>query len=153
MQTEEWIQALWRLPVAMTVATEHGDVGIVHAVVIDRSWHRNHRRHRTPGPSGDLDRAPGGHGSEWRGRPGAPVEGVRALVTGHEPVCEAQTGGYWWQVDPGAGFAGFNRLTLLRIDCEPMEPYTVDAVAVERARRSIGSPLGRAQLVATIEEG
>ena len=116
----------------MTVATEHGDVGIVHAVVVDRSWHRTIEGIERRDQAVISTALPGGHRSEWRGRPGAPIEGVRALVTGHEPVCEAQTGGYWWQIYPGAGFAGFNRLTLLRIDCEPMEPYTVDAVTVER---------------------
>lgn len=39
-ETERWIGALWRLPLAMTVATEHGKVGIVHAGVVDRSWPR-----------------------------------------------------------------------------------------------------------------
>ena len=61
-----------------------------------------------------------------------PVEGVRALVTGHERIFEAHTGACWWQFDPGAGPAGFNRLMLHRLDREPMEPYAVDEVAVER---------------------
>ena len=131
-RTDRWIGALWRLPVAMTVATEHGAVGIVHAGVIDRSWHRTmegiERRDQAVISTVLL----GGHGSAWRGTPGTPIEGVRALVTGHEPCRQAQCDGYWWQIDTGAGFAGFNRLTLLRIDCEPMESCMIDAVAEER---------------------
>ena len=37
---ERWIGALWRLPVAMTIATAHGDVEIAHAGIVDRNWHR-----------------------------------------------------------------------------------------------------------------
>ena len=135
-RTERWIGALWRLPLAMTVATEHGEVGIAHAGVVDRSWRRTidgiERRDQAVISTVLL----GGHGSEWRGTPGTPIEGVRAVVTGHEPVHEARSDGAWWQIDTGAGFAGFNRLTLLRIDCAPMETYTLDAVSEERVDRN-----------------
>lgn len=120
----------------MTVETERGEVGIVHAGVVDRSWRRTidgiERRDQAVISTVLL----GGHGSEWRGRPGTPIEGVRAIVTGHEPVHEARSDRDWWLIDTGAGFAGFNRLALLRIDCEPKEAYTVDAVSEERVDRN-----------------
>lgn len=37
---ERWIEALWRPPVALAVATADGPVGIVHAGVVDRSRSR-----------------------------------------------------------------------------------------------------------------
>lgn len=75
---------------------------------------------------------PGEHGSEWRGRPSAPVEGARAIVTDRERVFEAHPGGCWWHFDPGDGAAGLERLALRQLDRELMEPYTVYEVAVER---------------------
>lgn len=85
---ERWVEALWRLSVAMTVVTAHGPVGIVHAGVVDRSWTR------TLEALGQRDQAVlstalcGGRGADWRGRSGTPVEDLRALVTGHEPSSE-----------------------------------------------------------------
>ena len=44
-----WAQALWELPLAVTVETGHGDVGIIHAGPVYRDWGRtvedlDHRR-------------------------------------------------------------------------------------------------------------
>ena len=137
---ERWIEALWRLPVAMTVATAHGPVGIVHAGVVDRSWSRTleglGRRDRYVISTALL----GGYGADWRGRCGTPVEGLRALVTGHEPSREPTCDGYWWSIDTGAGVRRFERLTLLRVDCEPMQPHTVEVVTSERLAPRRGGP-------------
>ena len=129
---ERWIEALWRLPVAMTIETAHGPMGVVHAGVVERSWTRTlegiERREQRVLSTTIL----GGYGADWRGMSGTPVEGLRALVTGHEPSNEPSFDGYWWSIDTGAGFRGFERLTLLRVDCEPMAAHTVDVVASER---------------------
>ena len=113
LRTEGWIQAPWRLPVTTAVATEHGYAGTLHEAVVDRNWRRTTEGIERRDPGGGLDRAPGGHGSDWRGRPGASVEGVRALVSDRERVLEAHAGGCWWRFDPEAGFAGLDRLALL----------------------------------------
>ena len=142
---ERWIEALWRLPVAMTIETAHGPVGVVHAGVVERSWTRTlegiGRRDQRALSTALL----GGHGTDWRGMSGTPVEGLRALVTGHEPSNEPSCDGYWWSIDTGAGFRGFERLTLLRIDCEPMAAHTVDVVASERLPPSRGREARQSQ--------
>ena len=129
---ERWIEAVWRLPVAMTIETAHGPVGVVHAGVVDRSWTRTleglARRDQYVLSAAVL----GGYGADRRGTSGTPIKGLRALVTGHEPSSEPSCDGYWWSIDTGAGVRRFERLTLLRIDCEPMAPHTVDVVASER---------------------
>ena len=129
---ERWIEALWRLPVAMAIATAHGPVGVVHAGVVDRSWTRTlegvARRDQAVLSTALLE----GYGADWRGRSDTPVEGLRALVTGHEPSSEPSCDGHWWSIDTGAGVRRLDRLTLLRIDCEPMQPHTVEVVTSER---------------------
>ena len=109
---ERWIEALWRLPVAMTVETADGPVGIVHAGVVDRSWTRTleglARRDQYVISIALL----GGYGGDWPGPSGTPVEGLRALVTCHQPAGEPTYDGYWWRIDTAAGVRGlplFNR--------------------------------------------
>lgn len=43
--------------------------------------------------------------------------------------------GAWWQIDTGAGFTGRDRLTLLRIDSDPMVTTTPGVAAPERQPR------------------
>ena len=85
---ERWIKALWGLPVAMTIETAHGPVGVVHAGVVERSWTRTlegiGRRDQRALSTALL----GGYGTDWQGRSGAPIEGLRALVTGDGPSSE-----------------------------------------------------------------
>jgi len=129
---KRWIDALWRLPVAMTVSTPHGPVGVVHAGVVNRSWTRTldgvKRRDQYAISTALL----GGYGPDWRGKSGTPIEGLRALVTGHEPTSEPSCDGHWWSIDTGAGVPGFERLTLLQVECEPMALHTVDVTTSER---------------------
>ena len=106
-----WIGALGDLPLALTVETPTGDVGIIHAGPVERDWERTVK---------GLDRAErgtirtaliGGSGPSWHGRKAAPVNGARAVVTGHAPVREPWCDGHWWRIDTGAGIAGMDRLT------------------------------------------
>ena len=143
---ERWIDTLWRLPLAMTVATAHGPVGIAHAGVVERSWSRTleglGRRDQYVISTALL----GGYGADWRGRSGTPVEGLRALVTGHEPSREPTSDGFWWGIDTGAGVRGFERLTLLQVDCEPTQPHTVEVVTSERLAPTRGGGTRQAQV-------
>ena len=52
------------------------------------------------------------------------IEGVRAVLTGHAVVNEVTTRGNVWHIDTGAGFRN-GRLTLARIDTDPIETLTV----------------------------
>ena len=127
----------WRtMPVAITVETELGDVGLVHAGTCLKKLARDAGRDREGGPRGDLDCAlrwlRRGWSNAWRGPAGAPIEGVRAVVTGHIPRQLVEHDGPWWCIDTGAGMKQPGRLSLLRIDCEPMEAITVDVVSEER---------------------
>ena len=70
----------------------------------------------------------GSEAKGWRGPRGGAVTGAWRVVTGdfvrRTPHCD----GAWWQIDTGAGFASHNRLTILRIDCEPMTSTTVTVI-------------------------
>ena len=76
-------------------------------------------------------------GTESRG---TEVKGVKALVAGHRPYCRPQTDGHWWRIDTGAGFWAEGRLTLLRIDPEPIEWVTVP---VKEGGMSTGPTAGK----------
>ena len=136
MDLVRWIVTLEELPLALTVETAGGDIGIIHAGPVDRDWERTVER---------IDRAEqgtirtallGGYGPSWYGRRGTPVNAVRAVVTGHTPVRKPWFDGYWWRIDTGAGIPAMDRLTVLRIDSEPMEATVVDVVPEEQRPRT-----------------
>ena len=52
-----------------------------------------------------------------------PIDGVRAVITGHTIVENVQRSGNVWHIDTGAGFAN-GRLTLARIDTDAIETVT-----------------------------
>ena len=135
-EERRWFNVLRLLPLAREVETAHGPVGIVHAGVVGRDWTRTvadlESGHRPTIHTALF----GGHGPDWRAPHGGPVKGVRALVTGHYPVSRPERHGAWWQIDLGAGFASHDRLGLLRIDCDPMQPATTRVVAAERQPKS-----------------
>ena len=62
---------------------------------------------------------------------GGCIEGVRAVLTGHTIVDEVIATGNVWHIDTGAGFPN-GRLTLARIDTDPIETLTV-ATRIHRA--------------------
>ena len=53
-----------------------------------------------------------------------PIEGVRAVLTRHAIVDKITKTGNVWHIDTGAGFRN-GRLTLARIDTDPIETLTV----------------------------
>ena len=73
----------------------------------------------TARPRNDARRA------EQEGVPlGGRIEGVRAVLTGHAIVDEVSRTENVWHIDTGAGFLN-GRLTLARIDTDPIETLTV----------------------------
>ena len=101
---ERWTATLENLPLGIEIETSHGPVGIVHAGVINWSWLETlqgikYARSKVIGVALLGDDRDG-----WDGKPGTEVEGLKALVTGHEPFRTPQTDGHWWRIDTGAGF-------------------------------------------------
>ena len=134
-EVTRWWRALRNLPLAITVETAHGDVGIIHAGTRAPELDPHRGRTRAGRRGGDRDRAPRrgeGDGGTWRGEREAEVKGVRALITGHYPGEDVQRDGNWWCIDTGAGLARLARLTLARVDCERIETTTVQALPEER---------------------
>ena len=121
-----WRDALREMPLAVTVETAHGAVGIVHADSPHRSWPKALRlleRGR------ELDVAllglPFPEATRRRHR-ARPVEGVRALVHGHQPVEEVECTANRWNVDTGAGIRRLNRLTLIAVTPPELRSWTFD---------------------------
>ena len=108
-----WHSAFARMPLAITVETAHGRIGIVHAESPHRSWTRATELLQR---DLELDVALLGMPVPWesvRRYRSRPVEGIRALVHGHEPVSEVERIANRWNIDTGAGIAKLNRLTVL----------------------------------------
>ena len=134
-EVTRWWRALRNLPLAITVETTHGDVGIIHAGPVHRSWTRMVAElERGSGEAIETALLGGDEGDEgaWRGERGTQVKGVRELITGHYPCEDVQRDGNWWCIDTGAGLARLARLTLARVDCEQIETTTVHALPEER---------------------
>ena len=118
--------ALDRLPLAITIETSHGAVGIVHAESPDPSWNRATElleRGREVGVtllglSGFRETV-----CHYRSRP---VEGLRALVHGHAPVRDVECTANRWNIDTGAGILSLNRLTVLEVNGAEFRSCTFD---------------------------
>ena len=122
-----WRDALARMPLAITVDTAHGAVGIVHAESPDESWARATELLEA-GREVDvalLGRPAGLDADEYRRQP---VAGVRALVHGHTAVSEPEWSGNRVNVHTGAGESYLDQLTLARIDVERLATTTFDVV-------------------------
>lgn len=128
----EWITMMRAMPIAATVETAHGPVGLVHASPTARSWDNTLERLRT----GHRDSEWAAMWSNARARGNleqaryedipaeGPILGVRAVMTGHYIVREAHSVDNVWHLDTGAGTPG-GRLTLARIDTDPIETVTL----------------------------
>ena len=60
------------------------------------------------------------------GPTGRPVAGIDRVIGGHDPVKDIRRRGNMWTIDTGAGFAAMNRLTLVRIDVDPLDIRTFE---------------------------
>ena len=127
-----WKEMLRALPIAVSVATAHGAVGLVHGTPTTRHWDTMLGRLAAGDPE-TMGLAIGSNARAHRdarraGHEGVPVDGlidgVRAVLTGHAIVAEPFTTANVWHIDTGAGFPN-GRLTLARIDVDPIETLTV----------------------------
>ena len=142
-----WFGALAGMPLAMTIATLHGPVGVVHAQVPDPDWSRALEL-LSAGAEEIVDIALLGYATEREeaGARARPVKGLRALVHGHRTVREIEMTHNRWAIDTGAGVRGLNRLTLVRgvVRAATVESALRLALASADALRSCGGrPLGR----------
>ena len=122
-----WHRALRPLPLAVTVETAHGRVGIVHCTTWGDSWETTvetlekrdiaainmvllgvDERERRAGPTGNV------------------VTGIDRVFAGHDAREQVEQRGNTWHIDTGAGFPAINRLTLARIDVDPPEIKTFE---------------------------
>ena len=135
-----WMVALEELPLAIEVETLHGAVGIVHAGVVNRSWLETAKGIKYSTSKVIAVALLGQERDGWDGKPRTEVEGLKALVTGHEPFRAPQTDGHWWRIDTGAGYWTNGHMTLLRIDPKPIEWVSVP---VREYLGSAGSTAGK----------
>ena len=124
---QRWFDALDAMPLALTIDTPHGPVGVIHAQVPDPVWGRTLELLSTGSP-GIADIALLGfeiEEEEARAR-AQPVEGLHALVHGHWPVREVETTFNRWNIDTGAGCEALNRLSLLQVNARELRAWTFD---------------------------
>ena len=127
-----WKDVLRAMPIAATVRTRAGAVGLVHATPTARHWDTMLAQlaagdtdtmwlaiSSTARARNDARRA------EYEGVPAdGRIDGVRAVLTGHTIVADPATTENVWHIDTGAGFPN-GRLTLARIDVDPIDTVTV----------------------------
>ena len=114
------------MPLAITIATVHGPVGIVHAEASHHSWAESLRLFGTAAPSVADDVLLGLEASPdtIRRHRSRPVEGLRALVHGHEPVEHVECTANRWNIDTGAGIPRLNRLSLVEVNAPQVRTWT-----------------------------
>ena len=121
-----WIDALRGMPLAVTIETKQGDVGVVHAESPHHCWPKALELLES-GHGLDVALLGFPHNEAARHRHHAgPVEGVRALVHGHRPVVEVERTGNRWNIDTGAGIPQLNRLSILELNAPELRTWTFD---------------------------
>ena len=123
-----WLAALRQMPLALTIDTPHGPVGVVHAEPPDPDWTRATALLEA-GANNDIDNALLGFEESTPNLDQTrkqPVEGLRALISGHFVVETVQITANRGNLDTGAGFANRNRLSLLAINARELTPDTFD---------------------------
>ena len=108
--------------------TLHGPVGIVHAEVPHRSWAESLRLLATASLSVIDDALLGVAASPEiiRRHRSRPVEGLRALVHGHEPVERIARIANRWNIDTGAGIPRLDCLSLVEVNAAQFRTWTLD---------------------------
>lgn len=123
-----WRAALEAMPLAITIETAHGPIGIVHAEAPHCSWADSLRLLATASPSvvDDALLGLGGSPEVIRRHRKRPVEGLRVLVHGHEPVERIACTANRWNIDTGAGIARLDRLSLVEVNAPEFRAWTFD---------------------------
>jgi len=136
---ERWMAVLRTLPFAARVETPHGPVGLVHACPVHPSWQELENALEGDAPAshlartraiwsrvyhGWLQREIGETGGEYLG----PIEGVRAVLTGHTSCRQPTWHGNILGIDTGVHIdrPGYGRLTIARIDGKEVETFSFD---------------------------
>ena len=131
-QWARWQAMVHTMPIALTIRTAAGAVGLVHASPTARNWDTMLAQLA----AGDTDTMWLALNSTARARAdarraeheGIPVfgtiDGVRAVVTGHTIHDSVMRTDNVWHIDTGAGGSG-GALTLARIDVDPIEIMTM----------------------------
>ena len=103
-QHRRWRAALARMPIAVTIETAYGAVGLVHADVPDPDWAVATAMLEAGAPD-HVDIAllgPDASEDEVRRHRSRPVAGLRALVHGHFVVDAVERVANRWNIDTGA---------------------------------------------------
>ncbi|MDD9981575.1 MAG: metallophosphoesterase [Gammaproteobacteria bacterium] len=124
-----WHRALRPLPLAVTVETPSGRVGIVHCNALDTGWNAtiDALEARDITAINTVLLGP----DEWREHErlaGNTISGIDCVIAGHQPVSEPECTGNRWNIDTGAGMSHLGRLTLARIDVDPLWRRTFDVI-------------------------
>ena len=115
------------MPLAITIETAYGPVGVVHAEAPHHSWAESLRRLETASPSVVDDVVLGFASPEAsRRHRSRAVAGLRALVLGHEPVQHVECVANRWNIDTGAGIPHLNRLSLVEVNTSEFRTRTFD---------------------------
>ena len=116
------------MPVAITIETVYGPVGIVHAESPHRVWTQALDLLESGSPSAVDDALLGLPVTKWQraGTRARPVEGLRALLHGHEPVEALECSANRWNLDTGAGVGRFNRLSPIEVNLPAFCSWTFD---------------------------
>ena len=122
-----WRAALGSMPLAITIETAYGPVGVVHAEAPHHSWAESLRRLETASPS-VVDDVVLGFASpeESRRHRSRAVAGLRALVHGHKSVEHVECVANRWNIDTGAGIPHLNRLSLVEVNTPEFRTRTFD---------------------------
>ena len=117
-----WARTLNGLPTAITVNTNHGAMGIVHADAPTRQWDVARKLFEESTSWDNIALLGFDEGPPIRAqRRQIPIKGIRALVHGHLPHKEVDHADNRWGIDTGAGSPALERLTIMEISSETLD--------------------------------
>ena len=133
-ELHQWRTALRAMPLAITVETAHGPVGIVHALPCPGPWGETVRRCEDPNDHDARSRLLWGLLPIGEAEPGTTAEGgpgePRAIIAGHLPASSPKRNGRVIHIDTGAGLdVPWARVTLACISAAEITYHSSSAGA------------------------
>ena len=123
---QSWFDAFDAMPLALTIETRHGLVGVVHAEPPNHVWSvAFDLLERASVAATDVALLGYEMCAEHDAAHSRPIEGLRALVHGHWPVKEVETTLNRWNIDTGAGFSN-GRLSVIEVNALEFRTWTFD---------------------------